>query len=99
MINLFPLAHRVQRRRGSKVRQKADLQQLEQEALVLDAVNSVQEEHHGGFVVRAERGGHVGLGHCAVWRLNTNKEEKKLVCLARFQTSFWLFWTKDAKWG
>lgn len=46
--------YRIQRRRGSEVRQEANLQHLEQEALVLDAVNSVQEEHHGGLVVGTE---------------------------------------------
>lgn len=46
--------YRIQRRRGSEVRQEANLQHLEQEALVLNAVNSVQEEHHGGLVVGTE---------------------------------------------
>lgn len=44
----------IQRCRGSEVRQEANLQHLEQEALVLDAINSVQEEHHGGLVVGTE---------------------------------------------
>jgi len=52
----FSLTHRVQRCTGSQVRQEADLQHLEQEALVLDAVHSFQEEHHGGLVVRTETG-------------------------------------------
>lgn len=70
--------YRIQRRRGSEVRQEANLQHLEQEALVLDAVNSVQEEHHGGLVVGTETSWHVRFGHCAIWRLvEQNKNQWK----------------------
>lgn len=42
---------RVQGGCGSHVRQEADLQHVEQEVLVVDTVNSVQEQNHGGLVV------------------------------------------------
>lgn len=60
------IAHRVEGGGGAEVWQEAHVQQLEEEALILDAVHAVQEEHHGGLVVRTETRRHVGLRHRAV---------------------------------
>lgn len=35
---------------------ETDFQHMQQEVLIVNAVDSVQEEHHGGLVVRHEAG-------------------------------------------
>lgn len=62
----FSFTDRVQRCRGSEVRQEANLQHVEQEGLVLNTVHTFQEEHHGSLMVRTETCRHVRLCHGAI---------------------------------
>lgn len=48
----WPAAHRVQRGGCPHVWQEPYVQHMQQEFLVLDAIYTVQEEHHGRLVVR-----------------------------------------------
>lgn len=59
--------HSVQRGSSSQVWQEANLQQVQQKVLVFNPINSVQKQHHGCFMVRAETSGHVGLHHQPVY--------------------------------
>lgn len=52
-------AYGVQRGSSSHVREKSDLQDMEQEILVVNTVHSVQEKDHGSLVIRHETSWHL----------------------------------------
>lgn len=60
------VTHRVQWGGGSEVRQETHFQQVQEEVLVLDAVNPVQKQNHGCFVIRTEPRWHIRLDHGTV---------------------------------
>lgn len=68
--------HGVQRSCSSHVRQESDLQHVEQEILVVNTVDSVQEQHHGGLVVRDKAGWHLWFNYAVVWKNIWKKKTK-----------------------
>lgn len=84
-------AHRIQRSCGSHVRQEANFQHVEQEVLIVDAIHSVKEQHHGSLVVWHETGRHLWLNNLAIccWNKQHNSCKRMLMStiLQRFNTS------------
>jgi len=79
-------SHRVQRGCSSHVRQEADLEHMKQEVLVVDAVHSVEEQHHGGLVVWQKTGGHLRLKDlpiCGYGRKKSDANVPKYCTLAQ----------------
>lgn len=86
-VEFYPSPDRVQGGCGSHVRQEADLQHVEQEVLVVDTVNSVQEQNHGGLVVRDETGRHLGLNDLTICSL-TEENGRMRKCEGRWQNMY-----------
>lgn len=63
-------SHCVQGSSSSHVRQEANFQHMEQEVLIVDAVHSVQEQHHGGLVVWHKTRRHLWLNDLTICGLS-----------------------------
>lgn len=66
VLFMFFLTHRVQRGCSSHIRKEANLQDMKQEVLIINAINSIQEQHHGRLVVWYKTGRHFWLNNLSI---------------------------------
>lgn len=74
--HVFFLTHRVQRGWSSHIRKEANLQDMEQEVLIINAINSIQEQHHGRLVVRYKTGRHFWLNNLTICSFDKTNQRR-----------------------
>lgn len=77
----------VQRSWSPHVWQEADLQDMQQELLVINTVDSVKEQHHGGLVVWDKTCRHLWLNYLTICGLDrSNHNERRCQNMLKYYT-------------